>query len=60
MQVDREALAARLDRVRGAVAEAARDAGRDPAGITTIVVTKFQPVELLQTLVELGVRDLGL
>lgn len=41
------------------VAEAAHDAGREPAGITTVVVTKFQPLELIQRLRALGVRDFG-
>ncbi|WP_353809773.1 YggS family pyridoxal phosphate-dependent enzyme [Agromyces sp. SYSU T00194] len=52
-------LAERLEAVRGRVAEAARDAGRDPAGITTIVVTKFHPASLVRELAALGVRDIG-
>lgn len=53
------ALALRLAGVRSAIADAARDAGRDPAGITTIVVTKFHPASLVRELAELGVRDIG-
>jgi PLP dependent protein len=49
----------RLHAVRSAVAEAASQAGRDPAEITTIVVTKFQPVGLIRELAALGVRDFG-
>jgi PLP dependent protein len=49
----------RLAEVRGAVADAARAADRDPAGITTIVVTKFHPAELVRELAALGVRDFG-
>jgi pyridoxal phosphate enzyme (YggS family) len=41
------------------VAEAARRSGRDPSAITTIVVTKFQPVELVRDLRELGILDFG-
>ena len=52
-------LAARLASVRAGIADAAADAGRDPAGITTIVVTKFQPVALVEELASLGVRDVG-
>ena len=55
----RESLAERLARVRTSVADAARSAGRDPAEITTIVVTKFQPLALVRALVDLGVRDVG-
>ena len=54
-----DALAERLDDVQQRVAEAARDAGREPADITTIVVTKFQPIELVRALYDLGVRDFG-
>ena len=52
-------LSERLYAVRSAVAEAASQAGRDPAEITTIVVTKFQPVSLIRELAALGVRDFG-
>lgn len=52
-------LAERLSAVQEQVAEAARAAGRDPAEITTIVVTKFQPIALVQELHALGVRDFG-
>jgi len=50
-------LVARLEGVRRAVADAAKLAGRNPAEITTIVVTKFQPSSLIRELGELGVRD---
>lgn len=52
-------LETRLRAVQAQVAQAARAAERDPADITTIVVTKFQPLSLVQELFELGVRDLG-
>jgi len=41
------------------VAAAARDAGRDPAAITTIVVTKFHPAALVRELAALGAHDMG-
>lgn len=49
----------RLAAVQGAVADAARAADRDPAEITTIVVTKFHPPSLVRELAALGVRDFG-
>ena len=49
----------RLAAVQGAVADAARAADRDPAQITTIVVTKFHPASLVRELFALGVRDFG-
>ena len=41
------------------VAAAARDSGRVPAAITTIVVTKFHPAALVRQLAALGAHDLG-
>jgi PLP dependent protein len=49
----------RLAAIRDRVAEAARRSGREPSAITTIVITKFQPVELVRDLRELGVADFG-
>jgi pyridoxal phosphate enzyme (YggS family) len=53
------ALADRLASVDAQIADAARDAGRDPGEITRIVVTKFQPAALVRELAALGVRDVG-
>jgi len=53
------ALADRLAAVQGSIADAARDAGRSPSEITTIVVTKFQPAALVAELAALGVCDIG-
>lgn len=52
-------LAARLSAVDQQIAEAAVEAGRDPAEITRIVVTKFHPSTLVRELHALGVRDVG-
>jgi pyridoxal phosphate enzyme (YggS family) len=52
-------IAGRLDVVRERVDAAARNAGRDPADVTTIVVTKFHPVTMIEELLRLGVRDFG-
>jgi len=52
-------LGLRLNAVRESVSDACRAAGRDPSEITTIVVTKFHPVELVRQLHALGVRDFG-
>lgn len=49
----------RLRTVRDRVDEASRRAGRDPAEVTTIVVTKFHPASLVRDLHALGVRDVG-
>ncbi|MGN6742490.1 MAG: YggS family pyridoxal phosphate enzyme [Amnibacterium sp.] len=54
-----DGLEQRLADVRGRIADAARAAGRNPVDITTIVVTKFQPVELVRRLAGLGVTDFG-
>ena len=52
-------LADRLARVRSAVADAVREAGRDESEVTTIVVTKFHPASLVRELAALGVADVG-
>ena len=52
-------LADRLAAVQAGVSDAAAQAGRDPGSITTIVVTKFHPAQLVRDLHELGVRDFG-
>ena len=52
-------LADRLAEVDGRIADAARAAGRDPAELTRIVVTKFHPASLVRELHALGVRDVG-
>lgn len=52
-------LAERLAAVDSGIADAARTAGRDPAGLTRIVITKFHPASLVRELAELGVRDVG-
>ncbi len=49
----------RLERVRTGVASAASEAGRSASEITTIVVTKFHPAQLIRDLHSLGVRDFG-
>lgn len=52
-------LRSRLADIDARISDAARSAGRDPATITRIVVTKFHPVELVQDLAALGVTDVG-
>lgn len=52
-------LAERLDSVRAGIADAAAEAGRDDAELTTIVITKFHPASLVRELHDLGVRDIG-
>lgn len=59
MSAETPGLAERLAAVDEAIADAARAAGRDPSGLTRIVVTKFHPASLVRELAELGVRDVG-
>lgn len=54
-----DGLASRLAEVDARIADAAHAAGRDAAGITRIVVTKFHPPSLISALYDLGVRDIG-
>ncbi|MCK8465648.1 YggS family pyridoxal phosphate-dependent enzyme [Microbacterium sp. KSW4-16] len=55
----RSDLAARLTAIDERIAVAARTAGRDPAELTRIVVTKFHPASLVRELHALGVHDVG-
>jgi PLP dependent protein len=52
-------LAERLEALRASIADAAAEAGRNPAEIRLIAVTKFQPAAVVRELFELGVRDFG-
>jgi len=52
-------LAERVERVTGAIADAARAAGRDASALTLIAITKFHPSSLVRELHALGLRDFG-
>ncbi len=52
-------IAANLARVQARIQAAARRAGRDPAGITLVAVTKTRPLEAMQAAYRAGVRDFG-
>jgi PLP dependent protein len=52
-------IAANLAGVRKRIEGACADVGRDPAGVTLVVVTKFFPASDLRLLAELGVTDIG-
>lgn len=55
----REELAANLAEVRQRISAACAAAGRDPAGVTLITVTKTWPASDVRLLSELGVSDVG-
>jgi pyridoxal phosphate enzyme (YggS family) len=52
-------IAAGLDAVRRRIADASRDADRDPDEVTLVVVTKFFPASDVRVLADLGVRHVG-
>jgi PLP dependent protein len=52
-------IALSLARVRSRIAAACVAAGRSPADVTLVVVTKTYPVEDVERLIDLGVRDVG-
>jgi pyridoxal phosphate enzyme (YggS family) len=54
-----DALAANLQTVRRTIAERAERAGRDPASITLVAVTKTFPVSRIREAIELGLTTLG-
>ena len=55
----RDELAATLDVVRRRIAGACEQAGRDPAEVSLVVVTKFFPASDVRLLADLGVTDVG-
>lgn len=55
----RTLLSERLAAVRGRIADACRRAGRDPATVTLIAVTKTATPEVAAIVAELGTLDLG-
>jgi PLP dependent protein len=52
-------LASHLDDVRSRIAQAAARAGRDPASVTLIAVSKTQPAQYVRAAATLGVTDFG-
>src|SRR5215210_5051824 len=50
---------ARLHAVRAQIARAARDFGRDPAGITLVAVSKTFPAEAIEPVLAAGQRVFG-
>ncbi len=56
---NRDAIAANLAAVRGRIAEAARAAGRDPAGVTLVAVSKTHGRERIEAALAAGQRVLG-
>ena len=50
---------ARLQAVRGAIARAARDFGRDPASVTLVAVSKTFPAEAIEPVLAAGQRVFG-
>ena len=54
-----EDLAGRLAEVKSRIARAAEKAGRDPAGITMVAVTKVFPSSAIRDAYALGVREFG-
>jgi len=55
----REVLSRNLAVVRGRIAEAAERVGREPGGVTLVVVTKTVSPEVIALLPDLGVNDVG-
>lgn len=55
----RSILSERLASVRGRIADAGRRAGRDPAEVTLVAVTKTVPPPVAAAAFELGMTDLG-
>jgi PLP dependent protein len=59
MSKRQDEIAANLADVRERIDGSCADAGRDPAGVTLVVVTKFFPASDVRLLAGLGVTDIG-
>jgi len=59
LPITQQQLAANIAAVRSAIADAAQRAGRDPATITLIAVSKTKPIELVGMAHRLGLTDFG-
>jgi len=57
--IEETSLASRLADVQSEIDTATLSAGRNPADMTLIVVTKFHPAKLVRDLRQLGVHDVG-
>src|SRR5215469_1211622 len=58
-ELNAEQLAENIARVRARIVAAAEKAGRDPAEVTLVAVSKTKPVELVEMAYNLGVSDFG-
>ena len=59
MLIGPQNLALRVNHVRSRINEAAKAAGRDPASVTLVAVTKSKPAESIRAAAALGVTDFG-
>jgi PLP dependent protein len=57
--MQQEQIAAHIAEVRARIAHAAERAGRDPAEVTLVAVSKTQPIELVQMAYRAGISDFG-
>ncbi len=58
-QAANPAVAERLERVRAEIREACREAGRDPAEVCLVAVSKAQPLERIEAALRAGQRVFG-
>ena len=55
----RRKLSENFKRVEQRIADASARARRDPSSVTLVVVTKYASLDIIRTLVDMGVQDLG-
>jgi pyridoxal phosphate enzyme (YggS family) len=59
MLIDPQNLAVYVNHVRSRIRQAAMSAGRDPAAVTLVAVSKAKPAELMRQVATAGVTDFG-
>ena len=57
--IDRNIIQEKLSEIQSNMAAAANKSGRNPQNIRLMAVTKTKPAEVIQTLIDLGVKDIG-
>jgi PLP dependent protein len=59
MVPDKDSLHLKIDALRGRIAQACERAGRRPDEVRIVAVTKTHPAEIVQALIECGIKDIG-
>ncbi len=57
--MEKEKIAFNLNRINNDISSSCKTAGRDPSGVKIVVATKYADINQINTLIDLGITDLG-